>query len=239
MNYQATFKRYEIKYLLSHRQKQAVLDAIAPYMQLDQYGRTTICNIYFDNDSYRLIRRSLEKPLYKEKLRLRSYGVTAPGQPVFLELKKKFDGVVYKRRLTLPEDRVLQVFEAGAPLPVQSQIASEIDWFRNFYGPLQSKVYLSYAREAYYDRCGSDLRITFDDHILYRTDALSLCAPPQGKFLLPPGLTLMEIKTAGGIPLWLTRVLTANQIFKTSYSKYGNAYLDLLKEGEKPYVQSV
>ncbi len=236
MNYQAIFKRYEIKYLLTDTQKAAVLAAVAPYMQPDSYGHSTVCNIYFDNDSYRLIRRSLEKPLYKEKLRLRSYGVTAPGQPVFVELKKKFDGVVYKRRLTLPEDQLLQAVETGAPLPVQSQIASEIDWFRSFYAPLQPKVYLSYEREAWYAPQGGDLRITFDDNILYRTEDLHLCAPPQGKQLLKPGLTLMEIKTAGGIPLWLTRALTANQIYKTSYSKYGNAYLDMIKEGALPHV---
>ena len=102
MAYQATFKRYEIKYLLTRQQKQAVLQAMQPYMKLDQYGRTTIRNIYYDTDTYRLIRRSLEKPVYKEKLRIRSYQAAAPEDLVFVELKKKYKSVVYKRRLTLP-----------------------------------------------------------------------------------------------------------------------------------------
>ncbi len=239
MNYQQTFKRYEMKYLLTLSQKERILEAMVPFMQLDRYGRSGICNIYFDDDSFRLIRRSLEKPLYKEKLRLRSYGPVQPGQPVFVELKKKFDGVVYKRRLQLPEERVLQAFRAGTPLPEQSQIAREIDCFRAHYGHLAPKVFLSYEREAYYSLDGRDLRITFDDRICYRTQDLSLTCQPGGTAILDPELVLMEIKTGGGMPLWLTKVLTENRIFKTSYSKYGNAYLDLQKKGERIYARNL
>ena len=107
MAYQATFQRYEIKYLLTQAQKEAILQAMAPYMKLDKYGRTTIRNIYFDTDSYRLIRRSLEKPAYKEKLRVRSYQTASGQAPVFVELKKKYKSVVYKRRLVLPEGQVM------------------------------------------------------------------------------------------------------------------------------------
>ncbi len=235
MNYQATFQRYEIKYMLSLRQKQAMLEAMKDHMQLDHYGRSAVKNLYFDTDSYRLIRRSLEKPLYKEKLRLRSYGATE-GQAAFLELKKKFDGVVYKRRMQLPEQVAIMAMQTGEPLPETTQIAREIDCFRNFYGPLKPKVFLSYQREAYYAVDSRDLRITFDDTIVYRRENLCLQDPGQGQSILPPGYVLMEIKTSGGMPLWLTKFLNENRIFKTSFSKYGNAYLDMLQKGELSYV---
>ncbi len=233
MKYQNTFKRYEIKYILSSEQKQALLTAMMPYMMLDDYGRTTIRNIYFDTDDFRLIRRSIEKPVYKEKLRVRSYGLAAPDAGVFVELKKKYRSVVYKRRLVLCECEVMDAFASGRPLPVRSQIGDEIEYFREYYGGPKPKVFLSYDREAYYSLDGSDFRITFDENIMYRTDALSLCVPPGGKSLLGEGLVLMEIKTSGAIPLWLTHSLTENRIFKTSFSKYGTAYADMLSSASK------
>lgn len=134
MGYQATFKRYEIKYLLTPGQKAEILQAMAPYMKLDRYGRTVIRNIYYDTNSFRLIRRSLEKPAYKEKLRIRSYQRVAGEDPVFVELKKKYQSVVYKRRLTLPEAQAMYAFRYNLPLPVSSQIAREIEYFRVYYG---------------------------------------------------------------------------------------------------------
>lgn len=228
MAYQATFKRYEIKYLLTQQQKQAVLQAMRPYMKLDGYGRTTIRNIYYDTDTYRLIRRSLEKPVYKEKLRVRSYQAAAPEDPVFVELKKKYKSVVYKRRLTLPEIQAKDSFENGSPLPVHSQIAEEIAYFRSYYESLHPVVFLSYEREAFYALDDSDFRVTFDENILYRTHDLSLGSEVYGTPLLGKGETLMEIKTAGGIPLWMSRELNRLRVFKTSFSKYGSAYLDLM-----------
>ena len=165
MGYQATFKRYEIKYLLTQQQKQALLQAMRPYMKLDRYGRTTIRNIYYDTDTYRLIRRSLEKPVYKEKLRIRSYQTAAPDDPVFVELKKKYKSVVYKRRLTLPEMQARVSFQIGSPLPVHSQIAEEIEYFRAYYEGLHPTVFLSYEREAFYALDDSDFRVTFDENI--------------------------------------------------------------------------
>ena len=103
MEYQNVFKRYEIKYLISQEQKRIVLEAMEQKMALDKYGRTTIRNIYFDTDSYRLIRRSIEKPAYKEKLRIRSYCKAQPNSTVFVELKKKYKSVVYKRRVPMTE----------------------------------------------------------------------------------------------------------------------------------------
>ena len=221
MAYQMTFKRYELKYLLNRQEKEKVLDRMAPYMKLDKYGRTTIRNLYFDTDSFRLIRRSMEKPVYKEKLRIRSYRQVGPMDEVFVELKKKYQSVVYKRRLVLPEAEVMKSFQEGKPLPVKSQIGDEIEYFRNYYGTLHPVVFLSYEREAYYAFDGSDFRITFDENILYRHQNLSLESKVYGIPLLDKGQTLMEIKTSGGIPLWMSRrlqkIVFLKPLFKIRY----------------------
>lgn len=224
MEYQKTFKRHELKYLLTKEQKKQIQCAMENYMKLDEYGRTTIRNIYFDTDTYRLIRRSLEKPSYKEKLRVRSYQQASHTDPVFVEIKKKYDSVVYKRRLTLPEQQVMDSFYFGTPLPVQSQIGDEIGYFREYYGNLYPAVFLSYEREAYYSLDGSDFRVTFDENILYREQDISRGSSIYGQPLLEKNQTLMEVKASGGIPLWMSRALGKNHIFKTSFSKYGTAY---------------
>lgn len=224
MEYQMTFKRYEQKYLMTTEQKEAILKSMEGRMALDQYGRTTIRNIYFDTGNYRLIRRSLEKPPYKEKLRVRSYRPAGPKDPVFVELKKKYDSVVYKRRLSLPESVVMDSFLNGRPLPVDSQIGKEIGYFRKYYGVLRPTVFLTYEREAYYALDGGDFRVTFDENILYREEEISLSSAIYGEPLLGEEQVLMEIKTAGGIPLWMSHALAENQVFRTSFSKYGSAY---------------
>ena len=228
MAIQTTFERYELKYLLDPRQKARVLEAMEPYMALDNYGRTTIRNIYMDTGSYRLIRRSLEKPAYKEKLRIRSYQQVGPEDGVFVELKKKYKSVVYKRRLVLPQAQVTRSFALGLPLSDNSQIGREIQYFRDYYGDLRPAVYLSYEREAYYERGGGDFRVTFDENILYRREELSLESQPYGTPILAKGSTLMELKISGGIPLWMSHVLNRCGIYKTSFSKYGTAYQDMM-----------
>ena len=226
---QMTFKRYEIKYLLTPQQKAVLLRAMEPYMRLDAYGRTTIRNLYFDTDTFRLVRRSLEKPAYKEKLRIRSYAVAHPGDPVFVELKKKYQSVVYKRRLVLPEEEAMRAFRLGLPLPVCSQIADEIAYFRSYYQPLRPTVFLSYEREAFYCLDQTDFRVTLDENILYRETDLSLESPVYGIPLLADQAALLEIKTAGGMPLWMSHTLNQLHLFKTSFSKYGAAYQNLLE----------
>lgn len=239
MSNQMIFKRYELKYILTAAQKQAVLEAMVPHMQLDRYGRDTIRNIYFDTENYRLIRRSMEKPVYKEKLRLRSYRQVAAEGDVYVELKKKYDGVVYKRRLVMPQKQAIDCIAAGVAIPVDSQISREIDYFVRYYQGLRPKVFLSYEREAYYALDGSDFRVTFDENILYRQEKLSLSEGIYGSSLLAEGLTLMEIKTPGAIPLWMTKCLTGAGIYKTSFSKYGAAYTDMMHKsakGEEKYA---
>lgn len=224
MAYQSVFKRYELKYMLTKEQKQQVLEAMEPYMALDQYGRTTIRNIYFDTDNYRLVRRSIEKPPYKEKLRIRSYRQASPDSCVFVELKKKYDSVVYKRRLSLPESEALEWVCGKRHCKQDTQISEEIDYFLKYYESLHPTVFLSYEREAYYAKDGGDFRVTFDDTILCRQEDLSLESEVYGTPLLPDGMVLMEIKCSGGIPLWMVHVLSQEHIYKTSFSKYGTAY---------------
>ncbi len=228
MAFQTVFKRYELKYLLTAQQKAAVLSAMEPYMKLDQYGRTTIRNLYYDTDSYLLIRRSIEKPVYKEKLRIRSYERATTDSTVFVELKKKYKHVVYKRRLSLSNAEATAWLAGEEYVRKHTQIENEIEYFRGFYGSLHPTVFLSYEREAYYTRDGSDFRVTFDDTVLCRQEELSLTAPIYGTPILPEGKVLMEIKCSGGIPLWMTAVLSREKIFKTSFSKYGTAYQTLI-----------
>ena len=226
--FRAVFKRYELKYLLTVQQKEKILAVMKPYMNLDQYGRTTICNLYYDTDNYLLIRRSIEKPTYKEKIRIRSYSRAAADSPVFVELKKKYMDVVYKRRISLPYEKAVEWLSASGHPDKHTQIAKEIDYVIKSYKTLRPAVFLCYEREAYYSNDGSDFRITFDDNILCRQDDLSLTSEVYGTSILSQEKVLMEIKCNGGIPLWLTEFLSAEKIYKTSFSKYGTAYQTLI-----------
>lgn len=195
MAYQAVFQRYELKYILTQEQKMQILTEIEPYMKLDQYGRTTIRNIYFDTDSFRLIRRSIEKPAYKEKLRIRSYANGGSADKVFVELKKKYEKVVYKRRLSMPEETAIKWLNGEAVCNIDSQIAREIDF-----------------------------RITFDENVLCREEDMTFQKDNWGIPVLEEDKVLMELKCSGGIPLWMVEVLSKEKIYKTSFSKYGTAY---------------
>lgn len=234
MAYMYTFRRYEIKYMITQEEKSRIVNELMPHMQLDKYGKSTIRNVYFDTDDFRLIRRSIEKPVYKEKLRLRSYSQATKDSTVFAELKKKYEKVVYKRRLSLTEKEATEWLTGNAPCPVDTQISREIEYFSDFYSPLKPTVFLSYEREAYYMTSGEDFRITFDRRILARTTDLSLCSSVYGTPLLPDESILMEIKCSGGIPLWMTAILSREKIYKTSFSKYGTAYTKLIF----PYLYS-
>lgn len=224
MSYQSVFKRYELKYMITKEQKKIIIESIHPHMALDKYGRTTIRNIYFDTDNYLLIRRSIEKPDYKEKLRIRSYKRADSHSQVFVELKKKYNSVVYKRRISLPESDAMDWICNNEPCIKTTQISKEIDYFVEHYAPLRPKVFLSYEREAWYSRDGSDFRVTFDENILFREDELSLKSDAWGTSILDENLCLMELKCSGGIPMWMVDILSREHIYKTSFSKYGSAY---------------
>ena len=227
---QMTFKRYEIKYMLTRAQREKLLQAMAGHLALDQYGHHTIRNVYFDTDSFLLARRSLEKPLYREKLRVRSYGQARQDSTVFVEVKKKYDGVVYKRRLALPHAAAMAALAAGRPLPANSQIGREIEAFRRLYGPsLGPAMLLTYEREAFSPVDGVDFRLTLDENIRWRTSCMDLGAGVWGSALLDPDQVLMELKTPGGLPLWMVRFLSEQGIRKISFSKYGTAYRHMLE----------
>lgn len=228
MAFQTVFKRYELKYMLTLDQKEKVLAAMEPYMKIDKYGRTTIRNLYYDTDTYLLIRRSIEKPAYKEKLRIRSYSQADADSTVFVELKKKYKHVVYKRRISLFNKVAVAWLSGEKYTDKHTQISNEIDYFLGYYGTLHPTVFLSYEREAYYSTDGSDFRVTFDDTILCRQEDLSLESEVYGTPILPEGKVLMEIKCSGGIPLWMTKILSEEHIYKTSFSKYGTAYQTMI-----------
>ena len=199
-----------------------------PYMELDPYGRTTIRNLYFDTDTYRLIRHSIEKPAYKEKLRIRSYSRAMPESTVFVELKKKYKKTVYKRRIPLTEKEAMEWASGQCRCSRESQISEEIDYFFQYYEDLRPTVFLSYEREAYYSKEDPGFRVTFDEKILCRQEELSLESEVYGTPILPKDSVLMEIKCSGGIPLWMVHILSEKHIYKTSFSKYGTAYQSMI-----------
>ena len=172
--------------------------------------------------------------MYKEKLRLRSYGIPGDEDTVFLEIKKKFDGVVYKRRISMKlcEARDYLAGKA-APGGKDEQILREIDWFRSYYQPVP-KVYLAYDRVACFGTEDPELRITFDQNIRYRTDALDLAAGDRGDLIIEPGEVLMELKIAGSMPLWLSHILNELAIYPASFSKYGVCYSHYLMYEDMP-----
>lgn len=232
---QSCFRRYEKKYLLTPEQYAAVKRGMASWMKPDEHPNYTICNIYFDTENYDLIRTSLEKPVYKEKLRLRSYGVPGSRDPAFVEIKKKYDGVVYKRRVTLQTMDAARWLSGRRPGD-GSQISREIDWFLQFYRP-EPKVFLAYDREAYAAADGGELRITFDTDIRVRSNDLDLRSGDHAVPLLESDQILMEIKIPGAAPMWLARLLSNNSIFPTSFSKYGTYYKEFVLGGRSAEVK--
>lgn len=233
-NYQEVFKRYEKKYLLTKEQYEALRDALSHYMHEDDYGKHSINNIYYDTENYELIRASIDKPVYKEKLRIRSYGAANEQSEVFVEIKKKYKGVVYKRRAQLPLNEAVSFIESKNPetilsdvKPASAQILHEIEWFLKRYS-LKPSVFIGYDRLALYGKDDSNLRITFDTNLRYRETDLDLSLGSHGKALLNPDECLMEIKIPGVMPLWLSQTLTHLNIYPCSFSKYGNCYKEHL-----------
>lgn len=220
------FERVEKKYLLNDGQYRSLIHQLGPYMQVDEYGLHTICNIYYDTPDSELIRRSIDKPAYKEKLRLRSYGVPKAGDTVYLEIKKKWKKTVYKRRIPLELTQAQAYMESGVLPEVRKedrQIFNEIAYFKAFYQPVP-KLFLAYNRVACVAKDDPELRMTFDDHIRSRTANLRLDGGDGGVLLLPGDAHLLEIKVLSALPLWLTQILSGLAIYPASFSKYGNIY---------------
>lgn len=220
---QTVFNRIEKKYMLNKNQYQSLLKEIHSYMMPDEYGYTSISNIYFDTDNFDLIRKSIDKPIYKEKFRLRSYGITTLDDSVYLEIKKKYKKIVNKRRIILS---LKDFYEQTNNNP---QIEKELHYAFSYYH-LKPKMFIAYDRNAYYGKDNSGFRITFDKNIRYRIDDLKLEYGDEGILILPEGTCIMEIKSNLGYPLWFTKILSRLKIYPISFSKYGTAYQKYLKE---------
>lgn len=225
---EGTFQRYEKKYLVSELKYCLLRQYLKDKMMIDKYGEADICNIYFDTPNHLLIRKSLEKEVYKEKLRLRSYGTPQEGDTVYAELKKKYKGIVYKRRVKMELNEAEQYLYNHSPMVKPNQITKEIDWFIKFYRNIEPAMYISYQRIAMYGVECPDLRITFDRNILWRDKDLWLEHGSWGNPLLMEGERLMEIKIPGAMPVWLSHILDDLEIYPSSFSKYGKGYLESL-----------
>ncbi len=227
---QYIFKRYEKKYILTKEQYTAFMAKTKEYLIPDKYGLHTICNIYYDTEDFLLIRRSIEKPVYKEKLRIRSYGIPDKDDTVFIELKKKYKDVVYKRRIAMPLKQAEEFLDRNIKLEQEGQVIREIDYFLDFYKPVK-KMYIAYDRRAYYADGEDGLRVTIDQNIRSREHDLFLEHGDDGEKLLPDDIYLMEIKIVNALPLWLVDILSELKIYKNSFSKYGTIYANkLLRE---------
>ena len=218
------FERHEVKYLIDAAQRKAIMELVDRYMKPDEFGKSTICNVYYDTPDMLLIRRSLDRPVYKEKLRVRSYGPASEDSKVFVELKKKYRGIVYKRRVSMTETQAESYLAGEAAAPKSSQIVSELDYFLKQYPGLAPAAYIAYDRQAFFGKDDPDFRITFDENIRWRDEDISLSAGTDGEQLLDEGQSLMEIKIADAMPLWLAHELSELGVFKTNFSKYGSAY---------------
>ncbi len=225
----AVMKRYEMKYILDPVQKELIMAKLVGHMKPDKYGLTSIASLYYDTPDCILIRNSIEKPQFKEKIRLRSYGLAKENSPVFLELKRKAFGIVYKRRISTDIQTVDSFFKRGTDTFDDSQISREITAFRDYYGTLVPSCLIIYDRIAYYETNG-DLRLTIDQNPRYRMKELDLTRSMEGISLLDDGYSILEIKVQQSMPLWLAKILSDGRIYKSSFSKYGEAYVRQIKK---------
>ena len=236
--YNVIFKRVEKKYRITEQACASLMAMISDRLIPDRYGKSTVCNLYLDTPGFLLIRNSIDAIAYKEKLRIRSYGLPKPDGTVFFEIKKKYKGTVYKRRISTTYERVMDYLAGGEP-PDDSQIMRELDYAMRFYGNPQPKAMIFYEREAFFSREDPDLRITLDRGIRYRFNELAPEFGDGGTPILEDGYVLMEIKTNGGMPLWLSGALDACGIYPSRFSKYAKSYLQYLTEKESIYEHHV
>ena len=242
----AVFNRYEKKYLIDKETCEWLTEKIMSYMNPDKYNRDghlyNIANIYYDTPDDRLIRASIEKPVYKEKLRLRSYGVPELGDEVFLEIKKKYKGLVNKRRTRLKLFEAYDLIDRGI-VPedkpyINKQVLREIQYFLRRYN-LVPKVYLTYDRRAFFDKEDDDFRVTFDTNICTRRDDVGLEKGNNGSPLIGNDLWLMEVKSSKAVPLWFTELLSEKKIYATSFSKYGTEYKKMLIKNSRDKGETI
>jgi len=224
------FRRVEKKYIITKKQYEELRKYIDNYVIEDEHGRSTIRNIYFDSNSYDLISHSITKPFFKDKVRARSYNTPNKNSTVFLEIKRKYDGIVGKRRIEMKLSDLERYIESGSSLNIKnSQIKRELDYYLYIY-KLKPAMYLSYSREAFYQKDDRNMRITFDSNIIARPYDIRLDSENYGTNILNQNLMVMEIKTLGAMPMWLVEILNKTQIRPCGFSKYGEAYTQLILE---------
>ncbi len=228
MAFGVTFKRYEKKYLLNPEQFSILKAEIDKHFKPDEYGETTICNIYYDTPEFLLTTRSIDKPIFKEKLRLRTYGVPNDNTTAFIEVKRKYNSVVYKRRIHMPYTKAVEHIANPITNENDKQITKEINYLLKFYKNIEPKFYLSYDRQAFFYNETSDIRVTFDRNITWREYDLDLRKGSYGESLLPEGYTVMELKVPNTAPLWLAELLSKLKLYPTSFSKVGTAYKTMI-----------
>jgi len=228
---QDIFRRREKKYLITGEQGAALQRLVSWYTAIDQQGEYLIQDLYYDTDNWDIISKSIEKPSFKEKLRLRFYGEYNSESQGFLEMKRKYEGIVYKRRIALPLSELKKRGVRETVSAVDSQISREISYFL-LTNRVSEKIHIAYKRTAYTGIENKGLRITFDRDIVFH-----LCPMNNNNFsefnpendrqiqIIEQNQMLMEIKTADAIPLWLTRVLSENNIFPVTFSKFGVCYV--------------
>lgn len=250
--YKESFARIETKYHVPKSSYEMLLSELEGYIKPDMYGDTRIYNIYYDTPDYRLIRRSIENPIYKEKLRLRTYKVPDADTSAFVEIKKKYEGVVYKRRISLPYGEAKRHLDLGIPFQnteqeildetvsfTDVQIENEINSMVSLYKKLRPGMIISYDRLAFQGIEDPGFRITFDKNIRWRDHDLELKSGGYGSLILPEEDRLMEIKIAGAMPIEIARILSRLNIYKTSFSKYGRGYAEKLendRRGSRKYA---
>lgn len=240
------FNRYEKKFIISDATYRQLKSQLAEYMEVDEHSRNgdfySICNIYYDTPDNQIISRSIEKPLYKEKLRLRSYGVASPKDKVYLEIKKKYNGRVNKRRTSIIlEEAYHYINTKQKPMAngiMNEQILNEIDFFLQRYPTLQPALFLSYERDAMFSKEDRSFRVTFDTNIRTRRDNLGLDIGNFGDLLLSKDEWIMEVKIRDGVPLWFAQILSKYKLYSTSFSKYGTEYKKLMATAHMPYISN-
>lgn len=223
------FNRYEYKYKIKISTANELMNIFNEMLNIDdycsKYGNYRIVNQYVDTLDNQLIRKSLTKPVYKHKLRIRTYNENPkPDNFVYFEIKKKYRGLVNKRRCKMTYHEAITLIKQKE-LPehnsyINEQILKEITYILSD-NDYEVKNQIIYDRIAYFDD-RKNLRISFDFNVHSDTN-----------LLLDSDYTLMEIKTATAMPLWLVEVLNTYGIYKTSYSKYGTDYLTNLNKQNK------
>lgn len=227
----STFCRKEMKFLITEEQMHVLLKETAAYFDYDAFCPNgswyLIRNIYMDTEQNQLIHLSTMGPTYKEKVRIRKYGTYDDQKDsYYLEMKKKAEGIVFKRRVHFTKEdldtflknkQVLNGYNAFS-----QQVMKEFIYLFEQY-EIAPKLFLSYERLALKGKEEPTLRMTFDRNILTRRDNFEF-DKAGGDALLKPHQIIMEIKFENAMPLWLAHLLASHQIYKTSFSKYGHEY---------------